>query len=186
MNALLWLALFRAPVLPVAPIDTGYTPTIVLVRHAEKSSNTDRDPDLSDIGRARAAALDTALMDVHVTAIIVTPYRRTAETAALVAARHHLTPIVVAIDANNLDAHVAAVAKAAMAHDGVVLVVGHSNTIPKIVHALGGPVGADLCDANYATMFTVSTAAGKGRTVRSRFGAAEPSGAEQCPGMVPR
>jgi phosphohistidine phosphatase SixA len=183
IGALLVLAFLRAP---LAPADTGFTPTVVLVRHAEKASQTERDPGLSDLGRTRAAALDSALMDAHVTAIIVTQYVRTAETASLVAARHHLTPIVVAVDAGNLNAHIAAVVKAAREHDGVVLVIGHSNTVPKIVAALGGPILADLCDANYATMFTVVTALGKSSTMRSRYGATEPATADKCPGMVPR
>jgi hypothetical protein len=40
-----------------------------------------------------------------------------------------------------------------------VLVVGHSNTVPAIVAALGGPRLPDLCDASYATMFVVRPAA---------------------------
>lgn len=173
-----------ALLLVAAPTDTTRHPTVIVVRHAEKASETDRDPSLSDIGRARAAALDSVLADAHVTAIVVTQFKRTAETAALVAARHHLTPIVVATGSGG-DAHAAAVAKAAMAQDGVVLVVGHSNTVPAIVHALGGPRAPDLCDKSYAQLFTVSTSPAPA-VVRSRFGVPDAPGADQCGGMAPR
>ena len=70
---------------PQAPADTVQPPTVVVVRHAEKA-DASRDPSLSEAGRARALALDSALADARVTAVIVTPYRRNAETAAPVAA----------------------------------------------------------------------------------------------------
>jgi broad specificity phosphatase PhoE len=170
---------------PSVQVDTGHAPTVVIVRHAEKASATAADPPLSELGRARAAALDSALIDAGVTAIIVTQYQRTLETAAAVAARHHLSPIRVNVDAKDLDAHVQAVVKEVRLHDGVVLVVGHSNTVARIVRALGGPNLPDLCDANYATMFTVATQGGIARMIRSRFGAAEPAATEQCAAMIP-
>src|SRR5690606_4222872 len=93
---------------PQAPADTVQPPTVVVVRHAEKA-DASRDPSLSEAGRARALALDSALADARVTAVIVTPYRRNAETAAPVAARHGLTPIVVPVS-GGVDTHAAAVA----------------------------------------------------------------------------
>ena len=83
----LLLSLFLAP-----PADTLRPTTIVVVRHAEKSAEPANDPALSPAGVARAAALDSALADAKVTAIIVTPYRRNAETAVPVAKRFGLTP----------------------------------------------------------------------------------------------
>ena len=122
---------------PQAPADTVQPPTVVVVRHAEKA-DASRDPSLSEAGRARALALDSALADARVTAVIVTPYRRNAETAAPVAARHGLTPIVVPVS-GGVDTHAAAVTAEAMRHGGTVLVVGHSNTVGAIV---GAAVGA--------------------------------------------
>ena len=74
-----------ALLLIAAPADTNRHPTVIIVRHAEKASETERDPSLSDAGRVRAAALDSVLADAKVVAILVTQYKRTAETAALVA-----------------------------------------------------------------------------------------------------
>ena len=165
-------------------VDTGY-PTVILVRHAEKASATESDPSLSEIGRARAAVLDSTLKDVKLTAIIVTQYRRTAETAALVAQRHHLTPIVVPIDPAKLDAHLAAVVQSARQHDGVVLVVGHSNTVSRLAHAFGGPVMPDLCDTNYAAMFTVKWAGQSPTMSITHYGAVvEVAGSAACTGII--
>lgn len=166
--------------------DTIRHPVVVVVRHAEKASQTERDPALSEAGWARAWALDSVLRDAKVAAIIVTPFRRNRETASLVAKRHLVTFTVVPVDAG-VAAHAYAVALAAAKHDGVVLVIGHSNTVMPIVRALGGPTLPDLCDGTYAELFTISLVPGDGsRIVRSRYGAPDPVGAATCPVMKPQ
>jgi broad specificity phosphatase PhoE len=151
--------------------------TAIVVRHAEKASETERDPVLSAIGQARAAALDSVLAGAKLTAIVVTPYHRSRETAAVVARRYGLTPIEVAVS-GGVPVHARAVAAEVAKHQGTVLVVGHSNTIGAIVAALGGPADVgDLCDSEYQTIFTVMPG---GNTVRSRFGAGNPAHLPAC------
>jgi broad specificity phosphatase PhoE len=126
-----------------------------------------------------------------VAAVIVTPRRRTRDTGAPVAAARGLTPEVVPFGAGPtaLDAHARAVAEAARRYPGrVVLVVGHSNTVPAIVAALGGPRLPDLCDASYATMFVVRPAAAPGTAapvVRAQYGRADAPGADACAPPAP-
>ena len=91
---------------------------VFVVRHAEKASETERDPVLSAAGEARAAALDSALADVRIAAIIVTPYHRTRATAAVVARRHGITPIEVPVGGGGVAAHAQAVATEAARHQG--------------------------------------------------------------------
>jgi hypothetical protein len=69
---------------------------------------------------------------------------------------------------------------------GTVLVVGHSNTIPAIVGALGAPQPRDLCDSEYDQLFVVVIGdTGPPRLIRSRYGA--PSADDpSCAGMQPR
>jgi phosphohistidine phosphatase SixA len=174
-----------ALLLLVAPTDTIRNPTVVVVRHAEKASETERDPTLNGVGRARAAALDSALADAHVVAILVTQYRRSVESATLVAARHHITPIVISTD-GGVTGHAAAMAKTAKNFDGVVLIIGHSNTVTPIVAALGGPTLPNLCDQSYSQLFTVIPGPAGPSTLRSHFGAGDPPGAASCPAMTPR
>lgn len=160
----------------------GVPAMVVLVRHAEKATVGGSDPSLSEVGQIRAKALATALNDAGVSAIITTTFKRTIETADVLAGAHKLALEKIAI-AGPTAAHVEAIAAAVRKHPGeVVLVVGHSNTIPAIVTALGGIKMPDLCDANYATMFIVhmSNNGSPARVVRSRYGAAEPEGAETC------
>ncbi|MEO5799305.1 MAG: histidine phosphatase family protein [Gemmatimonadales bacterium] len=167
------------------PSDTTKHPVVVIVRHAEKASETERDPSLSDLGRARAAALDSALVDAHVVAILVTQYKRTAETAAPIAARHHLTPIVVPTD-GGVATHAAAMARLARTFDGVVLIVGHSNTLMPIAAALGAAKFPDLCDKSYSLLFTVVPASTSASLLRSHFGTPDAPGAESCAAMTPK
>ena len=128
---------------------------VVLVRHAEKATVGGNDPSLSEVGQVRAKALATALNDAGVSAVITTTFKRTSETGDVLATARNLKLEKIAI-AGTTTAHVEAIVAAVRKHPGeVVLVVGHSNTIPAIVTALGGPKLPDLCDANYATMFVM-------------------------------
>lgn len=161
---------------------TSASSLVFVVRHAERESR-ERDSDLSAAGVARAHALDSALADARLTHVIVTEFRRTANTAAPAARRHGLVPIVVA-NQPDVAAHAAAVAAAVRnaGPDAVVLVVGHSNTVPRIVEALGGPARPDLCDQQYATL-TVVRLGGPGapaRVARLQYGAPDVPDADAC------
>ena len=180
-----------------APAVAAAPTLVLLVRHAEKAGPTGDVP-LSPAGVARAESLAAALADARVTAIVVTPTVRTRATARPLAAARGLTPEEVALGAT-VDAHAAAVAAAVRRHSGgVVLVVGHSNTVPAIVAALGGPRLPELCDGEYSNLFVLSLDAGGAggdggnappaatRLVRSRYGASDASGAGECRAMGPR
>lgn len=155
--------------------------TVILVRHAEKAAVPGNDPPLSASGQARAVALGVALAEAHVTHVIVTSRQRTALTAAAVTRAGHLTPVVVPLGEGD-SAHVAAVASAIrrVPRPDAVLVVGHSNTIPRIITALGGPPMPDLCDAEYSTIFVVQLDARPIRVVRAHYGAPDGQGAGDC------
>jgi phosphohistidine phosphatase SixA len=164
----------------------GAPSLVLVVRHAEKADNSD-DPVLSPAGEARARRLAEALADARVAHVIVSQRQRTRLTAAPLLAARGLTPEVVPFG-RDMAAHAAAVAEAVRRRPGqVVLVVGHSNTVPMIVRALGGPALPDLCEARYAALFAVvpGTAGGAGVVVSS-VGTPDPPEAMACPGMVPR
>jgi phosphohistidine phosphatase SixA len=146
---------------------------VIVVRHAEKAEVPGSDPPLSTAGRARAEALADALADAGVGTVITTQLARTRQTAAPLAARIGIVPQVVEAASGQRDAHVAAVADAVRRADGVVLVVGHSNTVMQIVAALGGPEAADLDDQQYDVMLLVQPVGG---VVRARFGAGSGGG----------
>lgn len=158
---------------------------VILVRHAEKAAVAGNDPPLSELGQARAAALAAALASSPPSAVVTSTLQRTFETAGAVLHTTGLSPEKIALDGGTAK-HVTAVAAAVMKHRGVVLVVGHSNTIPAIIKALGGPALPDICDATYSHFFTLVPAKGNqpvSLTI-SRFGANEEAPPASCAGMV--
>lgn len=101
---------------------------VYAVRHAEKGSG--RDPELTEAGAARAAELARVLADVTLDAVYSTNTRRTKLTAQPVADGHDL-------EIQTYDpAGLAKTLKAGEAR--TALVVGHSNTTPDLIRALGG------------------------------------------------
>ncbi len=131
-------------------------PTVFIVRHAERadaapgaSAMMASDPDLSDAGRARAAALDVMLRDVPLSAIFVTQYKRTQQTAAPTAARQKVTATTVP------SSDTAALVEKLKAATGHILVVGHSNSVPDIVKALGGTAEFTIADDEFDNLFIV-------------------------------
>ncbi len=146
--------------------------TVILVRHAEKAAAPAADPMLSEAGLARAAALRDALADAGVGAIIATPTARTRVTAFPLATARGLTVDTTPLP-RNIAAHATEVAAAVRARtEPVVLVVGHSNTIPAILAALGGPRLPDLCEGEYDQLFIVRFRDGAApEVIRARYGA---------------
>jgi broad specificity phosphatase PhoE len=174
------LALAAAPL--AGPLRAQETTTVILVRHAERAGPSADDPGLTPAGEGRAHALAEALAAARLTGIGTTPWRRTRLTAAPLARESGLTPLVVATDGGTA-AHVREVADTIRArfHGGTVLVVGHSNTVPGIIAALGGPRLPDLCESEYATLFVLTLREGSAPSlVRARYGAEDGPAGSAC------
>ena len=128
--------------------------TILMVRHAEKGEATSsnpaaNDPDLSDAGRARAESLAKMLKDAGITAIYATEFKRTQQTAEpLVKILGIKLAIVPAKDTATLSA------KLRDLH-GNALVVGHGNTIPDLIKALGVETPVNIAETDYDNLFVV-------------------------------
>jgi broad specificity phosphatase PhoE len=155
--------------------------TVILVRHGEKATEPPNDPPLSPAGQQRARDLVRALAGAKVSTIITTQFARTKETAKPLADSSHETPIIIAT--GNMQEHVDAIAaKVRSAKKGsTVLVVGHSNTIPLIIAALGGPKMPDLCDAEYSHLFVLEMSeSAKATLIRGTFGSPDPPDADEC------
>ena len=145
------------------------TTTVILARHAEKASTPAADPPLTPAGAARARALLAAVRDAGVSAIITTQFVRTKSTAAPTAAALGITPEVVTASGAT---HAQDVAAAIRKHAGqTVLVVGHSNTVPAIIAALGAPEPPPICDEAYDNLYIVTIPpSGPAKLIEAKYG----------------
>ena len=148
------------------------TTTIIFIRHAEKAAMPAGNPGLSYAGRQRVAELTRQLADADVVAgidaIYVTPYHRTQETARPIADTLDL-PINV-YDAADTEMILETILKK---HKGkIVLVIGHSNTIPVLIANLGGSKEVpEIAENEYDNIYIISIPwFGKTKTIRLRYG----------------
>ena len=180
LHALALAALLAVPAGAAAQQET----TVILVRHAEKvtANPSDPNPGLTAEGEQRARDLANLLRDRHVAAVLTTQFARTSLTGLPTAEAAHLKLDTVPAGGPG-PVHAAAVAERIRTRYAgqTVLVVGHSNTVTKIVAALGGPTLGDLCDAAYDNLFTVVIpATGTPRVTHTHYGAAAPAPAPGC------
>ncbi|HEY2676962.1 MAG TPA: phosphoglycerate mutase family protein [Steroidobacteraceae bacterium] len=136
---------------------TANATTVIVIRHAEKESGSVVDPPLSTEGEARAARLAEMLGVAQgpgrLDAIYVSPTVRSQSTAAPLASRLRIVPVVApADDAQGL-------AKRALREHsgGRVLIIGHANTVSKIVAALSGRKDIpDIGERDFGVMYVVT------------------------------
>lgn len=123
--------------------------TIYIVRHAEKQGGFD--PALSEEGVRRVERLSGMLGDAGLDAVYSTDFKRTRSTAGPIAA-------VSGLEGQIYDAHdssgLAARLKAAENMDAI-LVVGHSNTLPDLLKALGIETEIVIDESEYDHLFIV-------------------------------
>ena len=138
--------------------------TVFLVRHAEKAQDGDaKDPELSAAGRRRAEALAQIIKDVGVTAIFATEFKRTQQTAAPLS---RLTEIPITTVAGKDTAALVARLKKTV---GCALVVGHSNTLPDVIRALGVTEPVTINDTEYDNLFVVKTETSPPELIHRRY-----------------
>jgi broad specificity phosphatase PhoE len=126
-------------------------PTVIVVRHGQKIDNTP-DAGLSPQGEARAIRLATMLAAANVRAIYTTQYKRTMLMAAPTAKQSGITSV--SIPASDTAALLARIGK--HAKEEVVLVVGHSNTLPEILKGLGHTTAVTVAEEDFDDLFVVA------------------------------
>ena len=136
-------------------------PNIYVVRHLNTPQGQ-RDPDLLPEGQRVAQLLGAWFGEERIQAIYVSDYRRTRQTAAPLATRLGLTPIVYdPADTPGLIDRVRAGPLPA-------LIVGHSNTVPDIVAGLSGERPAPMVHEDFGDIWRVAP---DGATARMRIDA---------------
>lgn len=126
--------------------------TIFITRHADRYG-TEPDPALTSKGEKQAQSLAQLLSDANVRHIFTTDLIRTQETAAPLAHKVNVIPVVVPQD--NFEELIAKVRSSLKANESI-LVVGHRATVPKIVHALTGKNVSPLASGEYGRLIAIT------------------------------
>uniref|UniRef100_Q029W0 Phosphoglycerate mutase n=1 Tax=Solibacter usitatus (strain Ellin6076) TaxID=234267 RepID=Q029W0_SOLUE len=132
-------------------------PAVVLVvRHAEKETAPADDPALTAVGKQRAVELARVVQawsagGAPVQALFATEFKRTQQTLQPLSAATGLT--VSTVRAKDTAAVVRAIMEV---EGGIVVVAGHSNTVPEIIHALGGPAGIVIEDSDFDWLYALT------------------------------
>jgi 2,3-bisphosphoglycerate-dependent phosphoglycerate mutase len=156
LTAIAAFAAFSVALAAIWILFTANSTTVIVIRHAEKEA-VNPDPPLSPPGQARAdllARMYGATQGVgRVDAIYVSNTQRSRLTAAPLASRLGLTPIVAPSDDSKGLAH-----RVLRENSGKrVLIVGHSNTVPLLVAALSGRDDIPkIDDQDYGEMYIVT------------------------------
>ena len=121
--------------------------TIFLVRHADKISDA---PDslLSEAGHRRAECLAKMLGDADIQQICTSDLHRTQQTAAPLAQRRKLKPVAIPL---------------AKPDD----LIKATESLPRILHALGAPQVPPIADAEYDRFFILTLGPHKERSALS-------------------
>lgn len=155
----IWLTALLIAVIVAAAVliyESAETTTVVIVRPGERPLGSIADPPLVIEGEKRAERLAHLFGETaspgRITAIYVSPARRARQTAAPLAARLALQPIV--LEDDNPDA---IAARALSEHRGeTVMIVDSGSTVPELVEALSGLKPAPVSDTEYGSIYIVS------------------------------
>jgi 2,3-bisphosphoglycerate-dependent phosphoglycerate mutase len=144
----LLLTIFLAFSIPENDCSTFY-----LIRHAEKVriNKTDKDPALNEKGMIRALNWRDFFIDKDISKIYSTNYKRTLETVKPIEVAMGLTAILYSPSSINYKNFISS-------NKGeIVLVVGHSNTIPDFVNELiNDQVYSQIDDLNNSNLYIVN------------------------------
>ena len=144
------------------------TTTIIVVRHAEQIIDPgNSNPDLNQLGQARAQELARVLANSGINAIFATQTRRTQQTVQPLA--NALSVSIAQVDAKDTQELIRQIDKR---RGETILVSTDSNTIPGIVEALGGGRVPDIADNEHDNLYVLSIYRyGKAKVTRLRYGA---------------
>ena len=141
----LMLLLVSACMLPPIP-QPG--PDFYVMRHLDTTPGQ-QDPDLTPEGRRRAQALADWFTGEPPAVIFVSDTKRARQTAGPLATKLGLVPVV--YDPRNTPGLIAEIVKS----PNPALIIGHSNTVPDIVAALGGARPEPIADDQFGDIWHI-------------------------------
>ncbi len=141
---------------------------IYLVRHAEK--DTGNNPPLTMAGHKRAGDLLRVLKNKNLQRIYATPYRRTQQTGDSLRIQLHIDTLIYKADTTGESLF----AKIISAQDAgkTILVIGHSNTVPKLIRKLGVTnfPAKDIDEKEFDNLYLITYKKGKAKLKAMKYG----------------
>jgi broad specificity phosphatase PhoE len=152
--------------------------TVFLVRHAEKAANPPEDPPLLEAGSLRAQELARILGRAGIKAIYTSQFLRTKQTAEPLARLLGVasTTVPIRMSASNpreisQDSFKEMAEKVYARAGENALIVGHSNTVPEVIRALGGDTVPTIDEKEFDDLFVVTIyARGKAGVTHLKYG----------------
>jgi phosphohistidine phosphatase SixA len=168
-----------ASLLLIVPQEEFKPITVYLVRHAERADEPRQDPPLTERGTARSQELARMLANANIKAIFTSQFLRTKQTAEPLAKQANVpvTSISLSVNPSNTrmisEQSTAEVAKKILERAGEsVLVVGHSNSIPDVIKALGGDISPAIDEKKHDDLFVVTVyGKDKAKVAHLKYGA---------------
>lgn len=129
---------------------------IFLVRHAEDARSTDVvDRPLTETGYRRAMLLAIILKDAGINAIFTSTRQRTIKTAEPLAKALQIEPKTLPPLAKKNDMDSFLDLLRTQHREQIVLFVGHSDTVPALLKALGHPAEIKIPETEYDNLFVL-------------------------------
>ncbi len=142
------LSIFLIPLLFCSFSSTANNYSIYLVRHAEKVSNS-KDPQLTTCGVLRAKQLASILSETNITQVYSTHYQRTMQTAKPLANQQKIAV------KNYNPRYLEQLSLALQQKKENTVIVGHSNTTPRLVELLTKQEIEPLSEQAYQQLYQV-------------------------------
>ena len=166
------------PAAGTAPAQEDFKPTTVfLARHAEKADAPREDPPLLETGTARAQLLARILGKSGIKAIYTSQYLRTRATGEPLAKQLGIASVAISLKTTAANPRQVAaesiqeiVEKILQRPGENALVIGHSNSVPDVIKALGGDVVPTIDEKEFDDLFVVTVyAKGKARVTHLKY-----------------
>jgi phosphohistidine phosphatase SixA len=151
--------------------------TVFLVRHAERADAPREDPPLLETGTARAQLLARILGKSGIKAIYTSQYLRTKATAEPLAKQLGIASVAISLKTTVANPRQVSpesiqeiVEKIYQRPGENALVIGHSNSVPDVIKALGGDVVPTVDEKEFDDLFVVTVyAKGKARVTHLKY-----------------
>ena len=151
--------------------------TVFLVRHAERADAPREDPPLLETGTARAQSLARVLGKSGIKTIVTSQYLRTKATAEPLAKQLGITSVAISLKTTAANPRQVTAESIQEIVDKIyqrpgenALVIGHSNSVPDVIKALGGDVVPTIDEKEFDDLFVVTVyARGKAKVTHLKY-----------------